>query len=88
MAGVPKCSKYFLFTFNTLFWFVSILLITIGAWAWHAKGFFENFDDMAGIPIDPVLLIVLVGISMFVVSFTGCVGALRVWICEIFLCCK
>lgn len=74
---VSSCSKYFLFTFNTLFWIISILLIAIGAWAWHVKGFFDNIDKLAGIPVDPVLLIVMIGITMFVVSFTGCIGALR-----------
>lgn len=74
---VSTCSKYFLFICNTLFWIISILLITIGAWAWHVKGFFDNLDKLADVPIDPVLLIVGIGVTMFVVSFTGCLGALR-----------
>lgn len=74
---VSICSKYFLFLCNTVFWVLSIILLTIGGWAWWAKGFFENLDQLAGIPIDPVLLIVGIGVTMFVVSFTGCLGALR-----------
>lgn len=76
-AEVSVCSKYFLFVCNTIFWVISILLLTVGGWAWHAKGFFDNLDQLAGIPIDPVLLIVGIGVTMFVVSFTGCLGALR-----------
>lgn len=74
---VNCCSKYFLFTFNTLFWIISVLFIAIASWAWHAKGFFDTLDEVTGIPIDPVLVIMLVGCTIFILSFTGCIGALR-----------
>jgi len=53
------------------------ILITIASWAWHTKGFFDKLDEISGIPIDPVLVIMIVGCTIFVVSFTGCLGALR-----------
>lgn len=74
---VNCCSKYFLFTFNTLFWIVSLLFIAIASWAWHTKGFFDNLDEVTGIPVDPVMVIMIVGCIIFVLSFTGCIGALR-----------
>ena len=74
---VNCCSKYFLFTFNTLFWIVSLLFIAIASWAWHTKGFFDNIDEVTGIPVDPVMVIMIVGCIIFILSFAGCIGALR-----------
>jgi len=74
---VNCCSKYFLFTFNTIFWIVSLVFIAVASWAWHTKGFFDSLDEVTGIPVDPVLVIMIVGCTIFVLSFTGCVGALR-----------
>ena len=51
---VNCCSKYFLFTFNTIFWIVSLVFIAIASWAWHTKGFFDSLDEVTGIPVGKV----------------------------------
>ena len=54
---VNCCSKYFLFTFNTIFWIVSLVFIAVASWAWHTKGFFDSLDEVTGIPVGTVLSI-------------------------------
>ena len=92
---VSTCTKYFLFGFNTLFWvithfpllsfinfwLVGLALLVIGFWAWTEKGFFDNISEVSDIPFDPVILIISIGIIMFTLSFTGCLGSLRENIC-------
>jgi len=78
---VSTCTKYFLFGFNTLFWLVGLALLVIGFWAWTEKGFFDNISEVSDIPFDPVVLIISIGIIMFTLSFTGCLGSLRENIC-------
>jgi len=53
------------------------MFIAIASWAWHAKGFFDNIDEITSMPVDPVMLIMTVGIGMFLITFSGCIGALR-----------
>lgn len=78
---VSCCTKYFLFTFNILFWMLGVALVTIGIWAWTEKGFFDDVAKLTDIPLDPVILILSVGVIMFLLSFSGCLGALRENIC-------
>lgn len=78
---VSCCTKYFLFTFNILFWLLGVALVTIGIWAWTEKGFFDDVAKLTDIPLDPVILILSIGIVMFLLSFSGCLGALRENIC-------
>lgn len=41
------------------------------------KGFFDNLTEISSIPIDPVLVIIVIAIVMFILSFSGCLGSLR-----------
>lgn len=53
---------------------ISIILIGVGAWAHDEKNEYSDLDSLA---FDPSILLIVVGCLMFVVTFCGCVGALR-----------
>ena len=46
----------------------------MGAWAYDEKNEYSDLDSLA---FDPSILLIVVGCLMFVVTFCGCVGALR-----------
>ena len=46
----------------------------MGAWAHDEKNEYSDLDSLA---FDPSILLIIVGCLMFVVTFCGCVGALR-----------
>ncbi|GFO02257.1 tetraspanin [Plakobranchus ocellatus] len=52
-------------------------MLAIGLWAWSEKDMFKNMSQLTNITLDPALLFIVVGMSMFILSFFGCVGALR-----------
>ena len=56
---------------------IGLLLLAIGLWAWAEKDVFENVSRLTNIALDPALIFIVVGMFMFSMSFTGCVGALR-----------
>ncbi|XP_055876339.1 tetraspanin-17-like [Biomphalaria glabrata] len=74
---VSCCIKYLMFGFNVLFWVIGLLLLAIGLWAWSEKDVFHNVTRLTNLALDPALVFIVVGMSMFCMSFTGCVGALR-----------
>ncbi|XP_078492729.1 tetraspanin-5 isoform X1 [Ciona intestinalis] len=74
---VGCCTKYFLFSFNVLFWIIGLCLLGAGIWAWSEKGFFDNLTAISNLPIDPVLVVIIIALVMFLLSFSGCLGSLR-----------
>ncbi|KAI3380797.1 hypothetical protein SNEBB_007556 [Seison nebaliae] len=80
-----RCSlfiKYLVFFFNVLFWFVGLSLIIIGIWAWSEKDVLGKVHRLSnGVFLDPVTILIIVGIIVFIVGFAGCLGALRENIC-------
>ncbi|CAG5132728.1 unnamed protein product [Candidula unifasciata] len=56
---------------------IGLMLLIIGLWAWSEKDVFQNVTRLTNIALDPALLFIVVGMSMFCMSFTGCIGALR-----------
>ena len=52
-------------------------MLGIGLWAWTEKDMFQNLSKLSQIPLDPALLLILAGTLIFVIGFTGCIGALR-----------
>jgi len=53
------------------------LMLGVGLWAWTEKDMFQNLSKLSQIPLDPALLLILAGALIFVIGFTGCIGALR-----------
>ena len=53
---------------------VSIILIGVGAWAHDEK---DEYSDLDSLAFDPSILLIVVGCLMFVITFCGCIGALR-----------
>uniref|UniRef100_UPI00358E89D8 tetraspanin-5-like isoform X2 n=1 Tax=Myxine glutinosa TaxID=7769 RepID=UPI00358E89D8 len=75
---VSCLTKYCLFGFNIIFWLVGAAFLGIGLWAWAEKGVLTNLPSITQLKgFDPVWLFLVVGAVMFVLGFTGCVGALR-----------
>ncbi|XP_063721264.1 tetraspanin-33-like [Symsagittifera roscoffensis] len=66
--------KFVLFLFNVLFWVISFVLVVIGIWALTVNADYGN--ALSGVMTPSVMLIAL-GVIIFLVSFSGCVGALR-----------
>lgn len=60
---------------NVLFWSLSCLILAIASYAMVEKQ--EIYDQISDLSTDPAVLLLCVGIVMFIISFTGCVGALR-----------
>ena len=77
---VSSCVKYMIFLLNFIFWLFGGLLIGIGFYAflekWQTNGFFK-VDTIYDIFLNISLVLVIAGAIVFVVSFAGCLGALR-----------
>uniref|UniRef100_A0A4X2K2E2 Tetraspanin n=1 Tax=Vombatus ursinus TaxID=29139 RepID=A0A4X2K2E2_VOMUR len=75
---VSPVVKYLLFFFNMLFWVISMVLVAIGVYARLMK---HAEAAMAYRAVDPAILLIVVGILMFLITFCGCIGSLRENIC-------
>ncbi|XP_016986520.1 tetraspanin-33 [Drosophila rhopaloa] len=78
---VSQCVKYMIFMLNFVFWLFGGLLLGIGIYAFkdkweEANGSvrLENFYDVF---LNISLVLIESGMVIFLVSFSGCVGALR-----------
>ncbi|XP_039622503.1 tetraspanin-33 isoform X1 [Polypterus senegalus] len=68
-----RAIKYTLFAFCYFFWVASALLIAVGIYAKLAKE--GGIVDL--LTTDPALMLIVIGSLMFVITFFGCLGALR-----------
>ncbi|KAF1536558.1 Tetraspanin-33, partial [Eudyptes schlegeli] len=75
---VSPVVKYVLFFFNMLFWMISMVMVAVGVYARLLK---HAEAAMACLAVDPTILLVVVGVLTFVITFCGCVGSLRENIC-------
>ncbi|KAK7129999.1 hypothetical protein R3I93_019594 [Phoxinus phoxinus] len=75
---VSPVVKYLLFLFNMLFWIIALALISIGVYSRIVK---HAETVLACLTVDPALLLMIVGVLMFFITFCGCVGSLRENIC-------
>ncbi|KAG5273829.1 hypothetical protein AALO_G00156010 [Alosa alosa] len=66
--------RYFLFFFSFLFWVFSLLIVAIGVYAKVQKATDTVRDTFL---IDPAIILIVVGVVMFFITFCGCIGALR-----------
>lgn len=70
-----KCIKFSLFFLNVLFWLAAILILGVGVYVMvEKKDAYQNLSDLS---FDPAVLFVLLGAVLFVITFLGCLGALR-----------
>lgn len=76
-SEVSAVIKYLVFGFNVIFWLLGGVMLAIGLWAWTEKDMFQNLGKLSQIPLDPALLLIIAGLLVFVIGFTGCIGALR-----------
>ncbi|KAK7113385.1 tetraspanin-17-like [Littorina saxatilis] len=74
---VSCCIKYLMFAFNVVFWLFGGSMLAIGLWAWAEKDTLANFSKLTNIALDPALVFIVIGLTMFVIGFAGCVGSLR-----------
>ncbi|XP_075708274.1 CD63 antigen [Rhinoderma darwinii] len=73
--GGMKCVKYLLFVFNFLFWICGCALIGLGIYVlvqMHNPQVFKDASSF-GAPI----VIIVVGVIIFFISFFGCCGAVK-----------
>ncbi|XP_034949005.1 CD63 antigen-like [Chelonus insularis] len=81
VSGGMACVKYLLFLFNLIFAITGIVFIVVGALILAMYNDYSNFMDNWFFAA-PVLMIV-VGITVFLVSFFGCCGAVKEHHCMI-----
>lgn len=81
---ISACVKYTMFFFNFLFWLSGLLLVAVGIYAaldkWSSGEAFKLetiFDVMFNIGF----LLMIIGGVVFLISFAGCIGALRENMC-------
>ncbi|KAM8973703.1 tetraspanin-15-like [Pelodytes ibericus] len=68
------CIKFSLSFYSTLFSIIGLLLLCIGIYAESER---RKHQTLEGIFLAPAIILLLLGILMFVVSFIGMVGSLR-----------
>ncbi|XP_063374449.1 tetraspanin-5 isoform X1 [Cydia splendana] len=76
-SEVSCCLKYVIFGVNVLFWFLGLIVLAVGVWAWTEKDTFNNLSQLTNIALDPAFILMCAGAITFIIGFTGCVGALR-----------
>ncbi|XP_024905163.1 tetraspanin-14 isoform X1 [Pteropus alecto] len=68
--------------FHSKYWLAGVAFLGAGLWAWSEKGVLSDLTKVTRLHgIDPVVLVLIVGVVMFTLGFAGCVGALRENIC-------
>ncbi|XP_023130401.1 tetraspanin-33 [Amphiprion ocellaris] len=75
---VSPVVKYLLFVFNFIFWIISLVMVSIGVYARMMK---HAETALACLSVDPAIMLMVVGVLMFIITFCGCVGSLRENIC-------
>ncbi|XP_034375515.1 tetraspanin-33 isoform X1 [Arvicanthis niloticus] len=75
---VSPLVKYLLFFFNMLFWVISMVMVAVGVYARLMK---HAEAALACLAVDPAILLIVVGVLMFLLTFCGCIGSLRENIC-------
>ncbi|XP_061768246.1 tetraspanin-33 [Nerophis ophidion] len=77
-SHVSPVVKYALFLFNFIFWLIAMTMIAIGVYARVEK---HAETALACLSVDPALMLLVIGVLMFIITFCGCVGSLRENIC-------
>ncbi|KAL5274481.1 TSPAN5 family protein [Megaselia abdita] len=82
---ISCCLKYFIFSFNVVFWMTGLVVLAIGIWAWTEKDMFSNISKLTFIALDPAFVLIVIGTITFIIGFTGSVGALRENTCMLYM---
>ena len=78
-----KCVKFSLFFLNVIFWLAAVLILGVGVYMMVEKR--DAYQSLSDFSFDPALLFVSLGGFLFIITFMGCIGALRENTC--LLCC-
>lgn len=78
-----RCIKYLLCAVNSLFVLTGVMIISVGTTIYAIYDDFSNFLDASY--FSPATLLIVVGISIFVIAFLGCCGALKESTCMVFV---
>ncbi|KAL9970124.1 hypothetical protein ACROYT_G022451 [Oculina patagonica] len=70
-----KCVKFSLFFLNVLFWLAAVLILGVGVYMMLEKK--EAYQSLSDLSFDPAVLFVILGAALFIITFLGCLGALR-----------
>lgn len=75
MPKTSKCTKFSLFFLNVLFWLVGVIIVAIGIFVLvESKDFYKSLADLS---FQPSVLLFMMGAFIFIITFIGCIGALR-----------
>lgn len=84
---ISPCVKYSLFFFNFIFWLIGTVMIGLGAWSFSEEvseyGYTRllRVDSVVHLVLHVSLAMIIIGGITFLMSFAGCLGALRENIC-------
>lgn len=78
-----KWIKYSLFFLNVFFWLAAVLILGVGVYMMVEKK--DAYKNLSDLKFDPAVLFVILGGTLFIITFLGCLGALRENTCM--LCC-
>ncbi|KAF6036399.1 TSPAN17 [Bugula neritina] len=85
---ISPAIKWILFTFNIVFWVISVLIIAVGIWGYVLtkelntnNGTAAQKKDIFDILFDITIVIMAFGSLVFTITFFGAIGALRENIC-------
>ncbi|KAF6029497.1 hypothetical protein EB796_012184 [Bugula neritina] len=75
VSGPINCVKYLVFIFNLIFFLFGITLVAVGAYVQTQLSAYLDFlsTNING----PAILLIIVGLIIFLVSFFGCCGAVK-----------
>ncbi|KHN88039.1 Tetraspanin-5 [Toxocara canis] len=77
-SEISCCVKYTIFGFNVLFWIIGFALLAIGVWAHYEKNSaYSHLNKASKFYLDPAVFLIFAGGLIFLIGFSGCIGALR-----------
>ncbi|XP_050815638.1 tetraspanin-15 [Gopherus flavomarginatus] len=68
------CLKFTLITYSTLFWLIGALVLAVGIYAEIER---QKYKTLESAFLAPAIILILLGIVMFLVSFVGVLASLR-----------
>ncbi|XP_017274117.1 tetraspanin-15 [Kryptolebias marmoratus] len=69
-----QCVKVLLFSYACIFWLIGGFILAVGIYAEVER---QRYRTLEGVFLAPAVILILLGIIMFIVSFIGVLGSLR-----------